>query len=333
MFLDTIEDNNDSPDVLKQFIELWEKYQHNPRIKPPMLRASHCVATSVGKGPCLAQMICALYEYVSCFRTLPPISWGKHHAHPSLLNNEQIAQAMCHYLKVLTDGKIMPLLLMKQVSCHYPIIRSQHCGTKDLRGNSMTMAYETWKLGYELKEVKNDERLKPIEPQLGPGEKLHIPIMHDESIIHANDLQWQVYIQDRKMPLWKKGQGQAIHVSDIIVEQTGQLTLSEHQLQESATLPENHWLIFMDACKIINPGKNHDGFWTNEKFVEQVSCLWVTSEQNNSLEKVKMVITIFEQMYPNAIAEFVFNQSSAHGTFAKDALNVEDMNIQPGGKQ
>ncbi|KIK94349.1 hypothetical protein PAXRUDRAFT_25963 [Paxillus rubicundulus Ve08.2h10] len=46
-----------------------------------------------------------------------------------------------------------------------------------------------------------------------------------------------------------------------------------------------------------------------------------------------MAIPIFEQMYPNVIAEFVFDQSSAHGAFAKDALNVKDMNVWPGGKQ
>ena len=38
-------------------------------------------------------------------------------------------------------------------------------------------------------------------------------------------------------------------------------------------------------------------------------------------------------MYPNAVAEFLFDQSSAHGAFAKDALNAKDMNVQPGGKQ
>ena len=38
-------------------------------------------------------------------------------------------------------------------------------------------------------------------------------------------------------------------------------------------------------------------------------------------------------MYPNAVAEFVFDQSSAHGAFAKDALNAKDMNVRPGGKQ
>jgi hypothetical protein len=38
-------------------------------------------------------------------------------------------------------------------------------------------------------------------------------------------------------------------------------------------------------------------------------------------------------MYPDAVAEFIFDQSSAHGAFAKDALNTKDMNVKPGGRQ
>ena len=38
-------------------------------------------------------------------------------------------------------------------------------------------------------------------------------------------------------------------------------------------------------------------------------------------------------MYPNAVAEFVFDQSSAHGAFTKDALNAKEMDVRPGGKQ
>lgn len=36
-------------------------------------------------------------------------------------------------------------------------------------------------------------------------------------------------------------------------------------------------------------------------------------------------------MYPNAIAKFIFDQSSAHGAYAPDALNVKEMNVGPGG--
>lgn len=86
---------------LKQFIELWEKYKQNPRIKAPMVKASHVVAVSVGKGPYVARKIRTLYRYVARFHTLPPTNTGKHHAHPSLLNNERIAQAVRRYLTVL----------------------------------------------------------------------------------------------------------------------------------------------------------------------------------------------------------------------------------------
>ena len=45
------------------------------------------------------------------------------------------------------------------------------------------------------------------------------------------------------------------------------------------------------------------------------------------------MIPIFEQMYLNAIAEFAFDQLSAHGAFAKNALNTKEMNVRPGGRQ
>ena len=95
--------------------------------------------------------------------------------------------------------------------------------------------------------------------------------MHDETIIRANELHRRVYLCNGRMPLWKKGQGRAIHVSDYIVEHTGQLALTEEQIHENATLPVEHQLKFTDAREIIYPGKNYDGFWTNEKLVEQVS--------------------------------------------------------------
>jgi len=42
---------------------------------------------------------------------------------------------------------------------------------------------------------------------------------------------------------------------------------------------------------------------------------------------------IFECIFPNAVGEFIFDQSSAHGAFAKDALNAKEMNVNPGGNQ
>ena len=48
---------------------------------------------------------------------------------------------------------------------------------------------------------------------------------------------------------------------------------------------------------------------------------------------MKQSILIFDHIYPNAVTEFVFDQSSAHGAFAKDALNAKEMKVRSGEKQ
>ena len=52
-----------------------------------------------------------------------------------------------------------------------------------------------------------------------------------------------------------------------------------------------------------------------------------------SLIQVEKVIPLFEHMYLGTVAEFFFDQSSAHGAFAADALNAKEMNVNPGAQQ
>ena len=42
---------------------------------------------------------------------------------------------------------------------------------------------------------------------------------------------------------------------------------------------------------------------------------------------------MFEKLLPDAVAKFFFDQSTAHSAFADDALNANEMNVRPGGKQ
>ncbi|KAI9568928.1 hypothetical protein HD554DRAFT_2204886 [Boletus coccyginus] len=285
------------------------------------------VTASIGKGKYMVQKIQAIYSYVERFRTLPLVGKGKHHAYPLLLNNEHIMAAVCQYLTVLADGEITSLLLMKQVN--EVIILGLGLRTRGEQISESTTHRWLTKLGYELKEVKkgiyvdghehedvvtyrnkflsdfgkneryltmtmSDDDLEPIEPQLGSGKKVHVPVFHDECIFRANDLCHWVYVHDGRMPLRKKVQAS--------------------QIEENTQLPVTEQLQVTDAWEIIYPGKHHDGFWTNDKLI-------------------KRTIPIFEQMYPDAVAEFVFDQSSAYGAFAKDALNAKDMNIRPGAHQ
>jgi len=94
--------------------------------------------------------------------------------------------------------------------------------------------------GEHLRVTFDDETLEPIQPALKPSEKKHVPIHHDESIFRSNELQQRVWVTDGKMPLRKKGQGKAIHVSDFITEETGRLSLSQEQVREASFRIRSH---------------------------------------------------------------------------------------------
>ncbi|KAJ7289606.1 hypothetical protein C8J57DRAFT_1213936 [Mycena rebaudengoi] len=72
-----------------------------------------------------------------------------------------------------------------------------------------------------------------------------------------------------------------------------------------------------DARRIIYPGANHDPWWDMPQLIAQV----------------KDAIKIFDVKYPDGVAVFIFDCSSAHEAFSSDALLAHKMNRGPGGKQ
>jgi len=63
--------------------------------------------------------------------------------------------------------------------------------------------------------------------------------------------------------------------------------------------------------------KNHNKWWDLEQLKDQLID----------------AIDIFEYIHPGAVSIWVFDCSSAHEGLAVDALNVNKMNVHPGGKQ
>lgn len=92
--------------AVKTYLELLERYRRIPNVKNPLTRASLAVAKSIGKGPYFARSVRRLVVYIGRFNSLPPTGSGKHHAHPSLLNNERIYQAVRRYLTVQPIGEV-----------------------------------------------------------------------------------------------------------------------------------------------------------------------------------------------------------------------------------
>jgi hypothetical protein len=59
----------------------------------------------------------------------------------------------------------------------------------------------------------------------------------------------------------KKGQDQSIHVSDFLTDTIGRLKLNEDDIDNT---------ISHEACVIINPGKNFDGWWNIDQLINQI---------------------------------------------------------------
>ena len=72
-----------------------------------------------------------------------------------------------------------------------------------------------------------------------------------------------------------------------------------------------------DTYYIMYPGSHRDAWWDHAQLLTQVD----------------KAIAIFKEAYPEYVALFMFDQSSAHVSLAPDALRAFDMNKTNGGKQ
>ena len=113
------------------------------------------------------------------------------------------------------------------------------------------------------------------------------------------------------------GSQRSVHVSNFILETTGRLSLTPAQLERQQLLPSPKCLHITDARKIIHPGKNGDPWWDCAQLLAQL----------------KDRIPIFEYLHPGAVGVWIFDCLSAHDSFGDNALNINNMNVRPGGKQ
>ncbi|CAG8718221.1 13358_t:CDS:2 [Rhizophagus irregularis] len=137
-----------------------------------------------------------------------------------------------------------------------------------------------------------------------------ILVTHDECIFSAYDGSRSLWIPDGEQPLRKKGNGRSIHVSEFLTDVCGRLALPD-EMQVSDDFPR-------EACVIMHPGKNNDGWWKADDLISQV---------------IERAIPIFEARFPGCQALFAFDNASSHATFSPDALIAKNMNLNPGGKQ
>ena len=107
-----------------------------------------------------------------------------------------------------------------------------------------------------------------------------------------------------------------IMVSDFIEEYSGYLSLASDELDTARTLDPN---FPQKARELFEYGAAREGYWTGEKFMLQLGKAFKIVEFKYNPDEFTVV--------------WLFNQSSCHKAFASDALNVNNMNVKPGGKQ
>ncbi|CAG8639691.1 10105_t:CDS:2, partial [Gigaspora margarita] len=133
-------------------------------------------------------------------------------------------------------------------------------------------------------------------PDLNNGENELVWVTHDKTTFYIYDRPHSVWGPEKEQPLYKKGLGSAIHISDFLTETIEPLKYD----QEKA-----HIMMILDA--------NRDGYWNSVKLLEQV----------------QQAIKIFERTHPGCVGIFAFDNATSHKAFSEDALVALKMNLDP----
>jgi hypothetical protein len=141
------------------------------------------------------------------------------------------------------------------------------------------------------------------------GRKRRILITLDESTFNANDNNPYLCKKQGTQPHQKKVQGKGLMVSEFLSAACGRLSHLDIETggREYAT-------------KILKYGSSpsDDEYWNSE---------WMLAQE------ISQAISIFENVCPDHIAVFSFDNSSGHACKAEDALVASRMNLNLGGKQ
>lgn len=98
----------------------------------------------------------------------------------------------------------------------------------------------------------------------------------------------------------------------------GRLNLASLSPEKREKAVEKSDLLTTEVVVIFKYGENNDGYWDRAKLHHQV---------------VSKALPIAEALYPWYLLLFLFNNTTSHSIYAKDMLQVKDMNRSIGSKQ
>ncbi|OAD78027.1 hypothetical protein PHYBLDRAFT_108288 [Phycomyces blakesleeanus NRRL 1555(-)] len=135
-------------------------------------------------------------------------------------------------------------------------------------------------------------------PQLPEGVKQHVFVTHDESTFYANDYQKYAWVEGGESYCLPKSEGRSI-------------VISEFQCPCHGTMRGYVGDQYKTSRVVFYPGAQYEGYWKSSNMCAQLTD----------------IIPLFNAIHPNAVAVFLFDQSSNHKAYPEDALLAQNMNL------
>ena len=161
-----------------------------------------------------------------------------------------------------------------------------------------------------------EDGLTAVQTGIPSATKGLVLIFHDESSFHANEGQSIMWAEEGRVPIRPNNQGRGLMVSDFVTEYDGLLEFSDEEYRQAA---ETNPSVRKCAREILKFGTGSEGYWNNAKFLKQMERAIVIANIKYPSDRYSKV--------------WLFDQSSGHCAFKEDALNVNRMNVNPGGAQ
>ena len=139
-----------------------------------------------------------------------------------------------------------------------------------------------------------------------------VAFFHDESTFMANEDQPTQWGMKGEKMIKPKSKGAGIMVSDFVDKHNGFLDLTAEEYEVAKASNPN---ARMYACAFLEYGENREGYWTRDRFIDQM----------------EEAVQIAEIKYPKVEGwhhVWVFDHSSCHAAMANDALDVSKMNVK-----
>ncbi|PLW22371.1 hypothetical protein PCASD_15904 [Puccinia coronata f. sp. avenae] len=319
---------------LTEFNNLRYKYSVE-KTKAPGLSASLATAQSAIRrlpslsgpqksrsGLYLARNIMKQVRYVLDNKDILIIKNGNKTSHKSIINNPELRKDLFTWSASQKPGEVTPETFRSHVINHifpnFKINKTLHCTTatrwmvklgftpQDYHKSLYFDGHERPDVILARKKYVDEFDSYRKRSRTYGGEKLDIRVQVDPEIL--GDMKETVFIFHDES---------TIHAKERPKQTTGRLKLTNDEYRQSQTQigkkPTSS-----DAAEVIYPGANGDKWWDMAQLCSQVS---------------NKAIPIFEALHPDTQAVFIFDCSSAHGAFAPLALRVQNMNLNPGGKQ